>query len=166
MSAVKENKKVDRPLELGTFLRELVKAERISQEVFEEVSGKRRSSHHQQEHLLIYLASLEMEDQKNPGKRFNIEDLTRFLAEWSVQDYYHIDPLSIDASKVTQLMSYAFTQRHKIMAVGVTPSEVVIASSQPFMSSWETDLEHVLRKPIKRVVANPVEFPEPQGQQW
>jgi len=158
MSAVKENKKVDRPLELGTFLRELVKAERISQEVFEEVSGKRRSSHHQQEHLLIYLASLEMEDQKNPGKRFNIEDLTRFLAEWSVQDYYHIDPLSIDASKVTQLMSYAFTQRHKIMAVGVTPSEVVIASSQPFMSSWETDLEHVLRKPIKRVVANPVEL--------
>jgi general secretion pathway protein E len=158
MSAVKENKKVDRPLELGTFLRELVKAGHISQEVFEEVSGKRRSSHQQREHLLIYLSSLEMEDQKNPGKKLNIEDLTRFLAEWSGQDYYHIDPLSIDASKVTQQMSYAFTQRHKIMAVGVTPAEVVIASSQPFISSWETDLEHVLRKPIKRVVANPVEL--------
>ena len=158
MSAVKENKKVDRPLDLGTFLRELVKAGRISQEMFEDVSGKRRRSHQQQEHLLIYLSSLEMEDQKNPGKILTTEELTRFLAQWSGQEYYHIDPLSIDASKVTQQMSYAFTQRHKIMAVGVTSTEVTIASSQPFIASWETDLEHVLRKPIKRVVANPVEL--------
>ena len=110
MSAVKENKKVDRPPDLRTFLRELVKAGRISQEMFEDVSGKRSSSHQQQEHLLIYLSSLEMEDQKYPGKILTTEELTRFLAQWSGQEYYHIDPLSIDASKVTQ--------RHKIMVVG------------------------------------------------
>jgi len=118
MSAVKENKKVDRPPDLRTFLRELVRAGRISQEMFEDVSGKRRSSHQQQEHLLIYLSSLEMEDQKYPGKILTTEELTRFLVQWSGQEYYHIDPLSIDASKVAQQMSYAFTQRHKIMAVG------------------------------------------------
>ena len=156
MSAVKESKKADRPLELGAFLRELEKKGRISQEQFEDASGKRRNNHKQ--HLLSYIASLDLDDQLNPGKKLTIEVLTQFLAEWSGQEYFYIDPLSIDASRVTQLMSYAFTQRHNIMAVAVSPAEVTIASSQPFVSSWETDLEHVLRKPIKRVVANPEEL--------
>jgi len=59
---------------------------------------------------------------------------------------------------VTQVISYAFTQRHKIMAVEVGPRDVTIASAEPFVASWEADLEHALRKPIKRVVANPVEL--------
>ena len=156
MSAVKETRKADRPLELGAFLRELKNAGRISEAQFDEASAKKRTNH--QQHLLSYLASLELDDQNAPGKKLTLEELTRFLAEWAGQEYYFIDPLSIDASRVTQLMSYAFTQRHKIMAVAVSPTEVTIASSQPFVSSWEADLEHVLRKPIKRVVANPEEL--------
>jgi len=156
MSAAKESKKTDRPLELGALLRELKNSGRISEDQFEEATAKKRTNH--QQHILSYIASMELDDQSSPGKKLTLEELTRFLAEWAGQEYYFIDPLSIDASRVTQLMSYAFTQRHKIMAVAVSPTEVTIASSQPFISSWETDLEHVLRKPIKRVVANPEEL--------
>src|SRR5690606_6177427 len=54
--------------------------------------------------------------------------------------------------------SHAFAQRHRIMAVEANANEVVIASAEPFVSSWEADLAQVVRKPIKRVVANPVEL--------
>jgi general secretion pathway protein E len=158
MSVVEKAGKADRHLELGAFLRELEIAGRISPAQKDEVSSRRRSGAQQREHLLVYLASLKLDDQKNPGKVLSLEVLTRFLAEMAGQEYFHIDPLSIDAAKVTQVMSYAFTQRHKIMAVEVTPEVVTIASAEPFVSGWEADLEHVLRKSIRRVVANPLEL--------
>jgi general secretion pathway protein E len=55
-------------------------------------------------------------------------------------------------------MSYAFAQRHKILALAVSNDEVVIASAQPFTNLWEADLNHVLRKRIRRVVANPADI--------
>lgn len=158
MSVAKENKKHDRPLELGSFLRELEKAGRINKDQLDEVTSQRRTSAQLKSHLLVFIADQNLDDQKNPGQKLNLESLTKFLAEWAGQDYYHIDPLSIDAAKVTQTMSYAFTQRHKIMAVSITANEVVIASAEPLVSSWEDDLIHVLKKPIKRVVSNPVEL--------
>ncbi|HAB06763.1 MAG TPA: type II secretion system protein E, partial [Alcanivorax sp.] len=45
--------------------------------------------------------------------------------------------------------------RHSILAVAVDNSAVTIASSQPFVHGWEANLTHVLKRPIKRVVANP-----------
>ena len=158
MSVAKENKKHDRPLELGSFLRELEKAGRINKDQLDEVTSQRRTSAQLKSHLLVFIADQNLDDQKNPGQKLNLESLTKFLAEWAGQDYYHIDPLSIDAAKVTQAMSYAFTQRHKIMAVSITANEVVIASAEPLVSSWKDDLIHVLKKPIKRVVSNPVEL--------
>ena len=158
MSVAKENKKHDCPLELGSFLHELEKAGRINKDQLDEVTSQRRTSTQLKSHLLVLIADQNLDDQKNPGQKLNLESLTKFLAEWAGQDYYHIDPLSIDAAKVTQAMSYAFTQRHKIMAVSITANEVVIASAEPLVSSWEDDLIHVLKKPIKRVVSNPVEL--------
>ncbi|MFT5320059.1 MAG: general secretion pathway protein E [Pseudohongiellaceae bacterium] len=158
MSVAKETKKLDRPLELGAFMRELEKAGRINKDQLDTLSSRRRTPAQQKAHLLAFIAEQNLDDQKNPGQKLNLESLTRFLAELSKQDYFHIDPLSIDAAKVTQAMSYAFTQRHKIMAVAVTSDEIVIASAEPNVCSWEVDLEHVLRKPIKRVVANPLEL--------
>ena len=158
MSVAKENKKHDRPLELGSFLHELEKAGRINKDQLDEVTSQRRTSTQLKSHLLVLIADQNLDDQKNPGQKLNLESLTKFLAEWAGQDYYHIDPLSIDAAKVTQAMSYAFTLRHKIMAVSITANEVVIASAEPLVSSWEDDLIHVLKKPIKRVVSNPVEL--------
>ena len=158
MSVAKESKKHDRPLELGSFLRELEKAGRINKDQLDDVASQRRTSAQLKAHLLVFIADQNLDDQKNPGQKLNLESLTRFLAEWAGQDYYHIDPLSIDAAKVTQAMSYAFTQRHKIMAVSITANEVVIASAEPLVSSWEEDLIHVLKKPIKQVVSNPLEL--------
>lgn len=148
----------DRPVELRWLLGKLEKDGRISTDQLESALSTRRTPEQLKHHVLAFVADLNLEDLKFSGKTLDIETLSLFLADLSGQPYYRIDPLSIDAAKVTQVMSYAFAQRHKIMAVEVSKNEVIIASAEPNVCSWEFDLEHVLGTPIKRVVANPVEL--------
>jgi general secretion pathway protein E len=55
-------------------------------------------------------------------------------------------------------MSHAFAQRHGILAVAVDAQSVTIASAQPHVTGWEAGLGQVLKRTIKRVVANPQEI--------
>lgn len=146
------------PLNLGDFLDGLLAENRINQEDYEAAIGNRRSANDRAKHILQYLAEIPLEDRLTPGRKLDIESLTRELGRQCGQAYYRIDPLKIDAAQVTQVMSYAFTQRHHILAVEVTPFEVTITSAEPYVDSWESDLEHVLKKKIKRVVSNPVDI--------
>ncbi len=111
-----------------------------------------------QQHPLEFLAAQQLDDLQRPGKKLDLETLTVWLAERAGQPYLRIDPLKIDVAAVTPLMSYAFAQRHSILAVAVDASAVTIASSQPFVHGWEANLTHVLKRPIKRVVANPTDI--------
>ncbi len=143
-------------MELKDFLRGLLNDESINQEDFDYVLNNRRSIEDRDKHILHYIADLKVEDRKSQGRKLDIEGLAMALSRQCGQDYYRIDPLKIDAAQVTQVMSYAFTQRHHILAVEVTALEVKIASAEPYIDSWESDLEHVLKKKIVRVVSNPI----------
>ncbi|WP_312916822.1 GspE/PulE family protein [Stutzerimonas kunmingensis] len=145
----------DRPLDLADLLRELVAQGRVAQDSAEQCLTVRRSAVANQQHPLEFLAAQQLDDLQRPGKKLDLETLTVWLAERAGQPYLRIDPLKIDVAAVTPLMSYAFAQRHSILAVAVDSSAVTIASSQPFVHGWEANLTHVLRRPIKRVVANP-----------
>ncbi|MFC6337134.1 type II/IV secretion system protein [Pseudomonas sp. CCM 7891] len=89
------------------------------------------------------------------GDGQSLEALTEWLARYAGQPYLRIDPLKIDVATVVPLMSYAFAQRHKILAVAVDAHSVTIASAQPYVNSWEAGLAQVLKRSIRRVVANP-----------
>ena len=84
-----------------------------------------------------------------------LETLTQWLAEQAGQAYWRIDPLNIDVATVVPLMSHAFAQRHAILAVAVDAQTVTVASAQPYVTRWEAGLAQVLKRSIKRVVANP-----------
>ena len=84
-----------------------------------------------------------------------LETLTQWLARHAGQPYLRIDPLKIEVAKVVPLMSYAFAQRHAILAVAVDAQTVTVASAQPYVTRWEAGLAQVLKRSIKRVVANP-----------
>ncbi len=149
----------DRLLDLNGVLAELVKQGRIDQNTAEHCLAARRgdaATVHM--HPLEYIASQQLDDQVRPGRKLDLETLTVWLAEWAEQPYLRIDPLKIDVASITPLMSYAFAQRHKIIAVAANSESVTIASAQPFIRSWEDNLAHVLRRPIKRVVANPADI--------
>jgi len=148
----------DRFLDLNDLLRDLVAQGRLLQETAEQCMTLRRSTANSQQHPLEFLGAQQLDDLARPGKKLDLETLTVWLAEQAGQPYLRIDPLKINVAAVTPLMSYAFAQRHKILAVAVDSSAVTIASSQPFVKSWEANLTHVLQRPIKRVVANPVDL--------
>ncbi len=148
----------DRLLDLNDLLRELVAHGRLDQDGAEQCLSLRRTAANPQQHPLEFIAAQQLADLSRPGKTLDLETLTVWLAEYAGQPYLRIDPLKIDVAAITPLMSYAFAQRHKILAVSVTADAVTIASAQPLMHSWEANLTHVLKRPIKRVVANPADI--------
>lgn len=148
----------DRWLDLNDLLRDLVAQGFISQDSAEHALTTRRNAANSQLHPLEFLASQHLDDLSRPGRRLDLESLTLWLAQQAGQPYLRIDPLKIDVAAVTPLMSYAFAQRHKILAVSIDAEAITVASAQPYVSAWEADLTHVLKLPIKRVVANPVEI--------
>ncbi len=109
-------------------------------------------------HPAVYLAEQKQADQSSPGKMLDMEAILAWLAEKSGQSVYQIDPLKINLGAITEVMSKAFAQRHHILAVEVSKDEVIIASCDPFVRAWESNLEHVLRKSIRRVLADPREI--------
>ncbi|MCF5097238.1 type II/IV secretion system protein, partial [Pseudomonas gessardii] len=94
-------------------------------------------------------------DPARPGLSLSLEHLSEWLASHVGQPYLRIDPLNIDVASVVPLMSHAFAQRHHILAVALDRDSVTVASAEPYLREWETGLAHVLKRSIKRVVANP-----------
>ncbi len=106
-------------------------------------------------HPLVFLAEQKLADAAHPGRLLDMDTLLAWLGEKSGQQVYQIDPLKINVTAVAEVMSRAFAERHRILAVEVTSGEVVIASAEPYLSGWESNLEHVSRKRVRRVLTDP-----------
>ncbi|MDO9600929.1 MAG: GspE/PulE family protein, partial [Rhodocyclaceae bacterium] len=90
-----------------------------------------------------------------PHRVLDLDALTAWLAEWSGLDYYHIDPLKVNLSAVTDVVSSAYATRFRILPVEVRAEEVVVATAEPFLRSWVNELKPILKKEIRLVIANP-----------
>ncbi len=108
-------------------------------------------------HPLVVIADQKWKSLLPPHRPLTLEDLSEWLAGKVELDYYHIDPLKIDFAAVTEVMSSAYATRFGILPVQVTTREVVVATTQPFLREWEKELAPILKKEIRRVVANPVD---------
>lgn len=109
-------------------------------------------------HPLVLIANAKMVNQRDPGRPLRLETLTEWLAGHAGLPYLKIDPMKINASSVTQVVSHAYAQRHRILPVAVSPGEVTFATSEPFDSAWSTDLAQMLRRDVKRVVSSPIDI--------
>ena len=147
----------ERELTLSNVLSDLVADGLLSQESANSIAGSVRSRDQALLHPLAYISGQRAENASEPGKQLNIDDLTRWLAEKSGLDVAHIDPLKINVPSVTGVMSFQFARRHNILCINAD-EELVIACAQPFLNAWQRDLEQTTRKPIRCVVANPVDI--------
>jgi len=145
----------DRWLDLRELLRELLAQGRISQDAAEQVLSSRPHAAGNVLHPLELIANQQLPDLQQPGRHLDLDNLTAWLARQAGQPYLRIDPLRIDVPSITPLMSHAFAQRHKILAVAVDAQSVTVASAQPYVSAWESDLAHALKRTVRRVVASP-----------
>jgi len=143
-------------IDLPAALDDLVREGFVSQRQAEDILIAPRTKKELTQHPLEIIAEREYENRNKPGHKLDLETLTLWLCEKSGQPYLRIDPLKINVNAVTEVMSYAFAQRHNILAVEVNDDEVVIASGQPFMYQWEGMLTQTLRgRRIRRVVTSP-----------
>ncbi len=106
-------------------------------------------------HPLVLAADQKWRNLQPPNRPLQLEDLTEWLAKRVELDYVHIDPLKVDFSIVTDVMSSAYATRFKILPLQVTTREVVVATAEPYITEWVKELEPILKKQIRRVVANP-----------
>jgi general secretion pathway protein E len=109
------------------------------------------------QHALIRLASVSM-TRLADGKPLDIETIAQWLAGRAGLNYLRIDPLKVDVGKVADTMSAVYAERHKVLPVQVTPLEVVIATSEPFVTDWVSEVERQSRRSVRLVVANPVDI--------
>ncbi len=98
------------------------------------------------------------------GAPMDVEELTQHLARRAGLEYLRIDPLKVDAGKVSDTMSASYAERHKVLPVQVTPAEVVVATSEPFIDDWVAEVERQSRRTVRRVVANPAEIKRYTGE--
>jgi general secretion pathway protein E len=52
----------------------------------------------------------------------------------------------------------AYAERHKVLPVQVSPTEVVVATAEPFITDWVAEVERQSRRSVRRVVASPGEI--------
>jgi len=92
------------------------------------------------------------------GKPLDIETMSQWLAGRAGLGYLRIDPLKVDVGKVADTMSAMYAERHKVLPVQVTPSEVVIATSEPFITDWVQEVERQAKRSVRLVVASPMDI--------
>jgi general secretion pathway protein E len=107
------------------------------------------------QHPLTLVADAGWKDLRPPHKALTLDALAEWLARRVGLDYLHIDPLKINFSVVTEVMSSAYASRFHILPVELNAKEVVIATAEPYVREWEAEIARLAHREIRRVIANP-----------
>jgi len=145
----------DRKLSLDYVLTQLQEDGIITGQQRKKLETVLADSESQQTHPLVIVAEQGWKSATRPAYALTLEELTRWLARKTGQEYLRIDPLKVDFSKVTNVVSQAYAKKLKILPVHVSSSELTVATCEPFISSWENELANIAKLGIKRVLVNP-----------
>ena len=145
----------DRRLSLDGLLTALLDAQLINPDTAQTLRTQPLAA---ETHPLEHIARQALPDPRQPGQRLDLETLCQWLAKRAGLPYLYIDPLKLDLAATIGLMSAAFAQRHGILAIAADTQSVTVASAEPYARAWEADLAQVVRRPIKHVMASPVQI--------
>ncbi len=106
-------------------------------------------------HPFTVIAAQNWKSQQAPNHLLNSEVLAEWMAKRTGLEYFHIDPLKIDFSALTDIMSNEYAARFGILPVQLTPTEIVIATSEPFLRDWESVIRQLTRREIRRAISSP-----------
>src|SRR5487761_2480318 len=147
----------DRKLSLAEVLNDLVADGIVGRAEADKLIADRRMQR-ADHHPLAVIADQKWKSLLPPHKLLHIELLAEWLASKVGLGYFHIDPLKINFSAVTDVMSNAYAQRFKVLPVEVNSKEAVIATCEPYITEWERELKPILRLEIRRVIASPLDI--------
>jgi general secretion pathway protein E len=109
-------------------------------------------------HPLTAVAQSKIHSALPPHKLITLDWLTEWTAEKVNLPFFRIDPLKIDFARVADVMSATYAARFNILPVELTPTELIIATAEPFLTEWEAEIAKISRRNIKLVIANPIEI--------
>jgi len=144
----------DARLTLAEVLDWLVEDRLVAREAADALKTERRY-HRGNVHPLSVVAGQKW---KKGAALLTLDVLSEWLAKRLGMDYLHIDPLKIDFTGVTEIMSSAYAARFRILPVAVTAKEAVIATAEPNVRDWEPELARIIKREIRRVFSNPVDI--------
>lgn len=145
------------PLRLKDVLADLLAEGHIPKDEGNHLLAAHRAERADQ-HPLALIHGQKWRSLQAPHATINMEFLTNWLANKAGLEAYHIDPLKIDVAAVTEVMSQAYASRYRILPVEVSATEVVIATAEPYVHDWEEIVQQVARRPIRRVIASPLDL--------
>lgn len=145
----------NRRLEMSEVLAWLESDGLVGGEKLEAMKGLAGRGAYQDQHPLQILAERNWTDARNPQRVLTLDNLTQWLAQKADLPYYRIDPLKIEVSKVTGVMSYAYAARYGVLPVEVRDDIITVATAEPFEREWEKELSRIQNVQFRRVIANP-----------
>ncbi|MED5617759.1 GspE/PulE family protein [Ideonella sp. BN130291] len=89
------------------------------------------------------------------GRPLDVEVLTEWLAAKCKLPYLRIDPLKVDVGRVAEVMSINYAEARRALPVVVGPTDVTIATCEPFDTDWVPEIEAHTRKLVRLALANP-----------
>ena len=130
-----------------------------------EVTVKRFGSTQSSQHPLVRLgaaglvcsAGVRVEGAE-AGKPLDTEALTRWLAGRCGLPYLRIDPLKVDVGRVADVMSINYAERRLALPLQFGLHDITVATCEPYDIGWVPEIEAHTRKPLKLVIASPVEL--------
>ncbi|MGD9984431.1 MAG: GspE/PulE family protein [Porticoccaceae bacterium] len=145
-------------LDLPLALKHLADAGLVARGDANQLAGGNRTREQSLQHPLVYIAGQQIGNAARPGRVLDLETLTQWLGETAQLPVLRIDPLKVKVAEVARVMSFEFAKRHGILCVEAGAEEIVVATAQPFVTTWVSGLEQASRKRVKRVVANPADI--------
>jgi general secretion pathway protein E len=142
-------------LELSAVLDALQEDKLITDQQRQDLTAQNRQGIGQGEHPLVRISEQGWQTNTVPAFPLTLEYLTRWLAEQTGLPYYRIDPLKIDVESVTNSVSQAYASRFHFLPVEINDKLLTVATAEPSIRQWETELSHISRRKIQRVIANP-----------
>ena len=140
---------------LENILDLLVTQEVVEQEQARMISTLVSAQDRKNLHPIEIIANRQWTNKSQPDQLISLDFLTDWLAAESDLKRYYFDPLKMDVASCTSIMSYAYASRFKILAVKVSPEEILMAVTDPFNTEWKEELDRVVARPIRTVLANP-----------
>ena len=109
-------------------------------------------------HPLLVVAQCRLQTQAPPHRQLTIEWLAEWLAAKVELPFYRIDPLKIDFTRVADIMSSAYAARFSILPIDITPTELIVATADPYQIDWLPEIAKISRRTVRLVIANPIDI--------
>ena len=109
-------------------------------------------------HPLLAVAQCKLQTREAPHRLMSIDWLTEWLAAKVGLPYYRIDPLKIDFTRLVDIMSATYASRFSILPVDITPTELTVATADPFAVGWVDEIAKISRREVRLVIANPLDI--------